>query len=219
MKEQCKKLRVGLFGDVASRDVSYMERVNNIIDTTGWKSQHKAPNMLKTFIKVVASCITPFDVRDRVKEKMKTVQASTLRGRDWDEKGQRTGKNEQYQREAYYQNGNVPRPKGGYTKPARWNVDMTDLLVLMERQEGRRRTSMGPQRQRGVRLKIVNSPESEPSMAPAKTTVERYTSSANNRDTGKNAVKRFKYKQRKAELKAKRAVKAVKAKIAEDDRE
>ncbi|RLO03399.1 hypothetical protein DYB28_012879, partial [Aphanomyces astaci] len=153
MEEKCKKLRVDPFGDVASRVVSFMERVNNIIETTGWKSQLKTPNMLKTFIKVVASCITPFDVRDRVEEQMKTVQASTLvefskilaeqlertyqaelvmksrggdrkRGRDWDEKGQRTGKtrvqlkNEQYQREAYYQNGNAPRPKGGYTKPA-----------------------------------------------------------------------------------------------------
>ncbi|RLO12792.1 hypothetical protein DYB28_011255 [Aphanomyces astaci] len=78
MEEQCKKLRVDPFGDVASRVVSFMERVNNIIDTTGWKSQLKTPNMLKTFIKVVASWITPFDVRDRVEEQMKTVQASTL---------------------------------------------------------------------------------------------------------------------------------------------
>ncbi|RQM30053.1 hypothetical protein B5M09_013672 [Aphanomyces astaci] len=151
MEEQCKKLRVDPFGDVASRVVSFMERVNNIIETRGWKSQLKAPNMLKTFIKAVASCITPFDVRDRVEEQMKTVQVSTLveiskilaeqlertyqaelvmksrggerkRGRDWDEKGQRTGKtrvqlkNEQYQREAYYQYGNAPRPKGGYTQ-------------------------------------------------------------------------------------------------------
>ncbi|RHY83396.1 hypothetical protein DYB26_002976 [Aphanomyces astaci] len=51
IKEQCKKLRVDPFGDVASRVVSFMERVNNIIDTRGWKSQLKAPNMLKTFIK------------------------------------------------------------------------------------------------------------------------------------------------------------------------
>ncbi|KAF0710755.1 hypothetical protein DYB26_010383 [Aphanomyces astaci] len=78
MEEQWKKLRVDPFGDVASRVVSFMERVNNIIDTTGCKSQLKAPNMLKAFIKVVVSCITPFDVRDRVEEQMKTVQASTL---------------------------------------------------------------------------------------------------------------------------------------------
>ncbi|ETV87491.1 hypothetical protein H257_01041 [Aphanomyces astaci] len=121
MEKQWKKLRVDPFGDVASRVVSFMERMNNIIDTTGCKSQLEAPNMLKSFIKVVVSCITPFDVRDRVEEQMKTVQASTLvefskilaeqlertypaelviksrggerkRGREWDEKGQRTGK-------------------------------------------------------------------------------------------------------------------------------
>ncbi|RHZ11385.1 hypothetical protein DYB31_015383 [Aphanomyces astaci] len=152
MEEQYKKLRVDPFGDVASR--------------------LKAPNMLKTFIKVVASCITPFNVRDRVEEQMKTVQASTLveiskilaeqlertyqaelvmksrgverkRGPHWDEKGQRTGKtrvqlkNEQYQREAYARKAVIP------SRP-RWNVDVTDLLVLRERLEGRRRTSMGP---------------------------------------------------------------------------
>ncbi|KAF0702592.1 hypothetical protein AaE_015833 [Aphanomyces astaci] len=78
MEGKCKKLRVDPFGDVASRVVSLMERLNNIIDTRGWKSQLKPPNVLKTFIKAVDSCITPFDVRDRVEEQMKTVQASTL---------------------------------------------------------------------------------------------------------------------------------------------
>ncbi|RHZ37981.1 hypothetical protein DYB31_013563, partial [Aphanomyces astaci] len=221
-EEQCKKLRVDPFGDVASRVVSFMERLNNIIDTTGWKSQLKTLNMLKTFIKVVASCITPFDVRDRVEEQMKTVQASTLvefskilaeqlertyqaelvmksrggdrkRGRDWDEKGQRTGKtrvqlkNEQYQREAYYQNGNAPRPKGGYTKPSPVERGRDGQVWYL-----------------GARSKIVNDLPSELSMAPAKTTVARYALSANNRDTVR------------AELKAKRAVRAM---IAEDGRE
>ncbi|RQM19122.1 hypothetical protein B5M09_014057 [Aphanomyces astaci] len=86
----------------------------------------------------------------------------------------------------------------------RWNVDVTDLLVLRERREGRRRTSMVPRRQPGSHSMTVNNLPSELSMAPAKMTVERNALSANNRDTVR------------AELKAKRA---VKAKIAEDDRE
>ncbi|RQM14434.1 hypothetical protein B5M09_012678 [Aphanomyces astaci] len=137
MKEQCKKLRVGLFGDVASRDVSYMERVNNIIDTTGWKSQHKAPNMLKTFIEVVASCITPFDPRKRAKY-----------GPGQDNRG---------------------------------------ALYFVCQQPGHRACECPNKKEDSARADHLRK--------------------------GKNAVKRFKYKQRKAELKAKRA------KIAEDDRE
>ncbi|RQM19610.1 hypothetical protein B5M09_011399 [Aphanomyces astaci] len=213
------------------RVVSFVERVNNIIDTTGWKPYLKPPDMLKTFIKVVASCITSFNIRDRVGEQMKTVQARTLvefskilaeqfertyqaelvmksrggdrkRGRNWDENGRRTGKpivqrkNEQHQREAYYQNGNAPRLKDGYTKLA--PVDRgCDGLPRAHGAIGVPSTN-----KYGTPTAVRPPLEDRDQSAPARMTAERYDLYSNNQDP--------------AELKAKRV---VKAKAAEEDGE
>ncbi|RLO05260.1 hypothetical protein DYB28_008509, partial [Aphanomyces astaci] len=169
IKEQCKKLRVDPFGDVASRVVSFMERVNNIIDTRGWKSQLKAPNMLKTFIKVASH--------------HSTVQL----------------KNEQYQREAYYQNGNAPRPKGGYTQVERGR----DGSPRAQGATGRPSTNKyGAPAATRRPLEDSKQPAKRAKYGPGQDDRGALALSANNRDT--------------AELKAKRAVKAM---IAEDGRE
>ncbi|ETV88358.1 hypothetical protein H257_01621 [Aphanomyces astaci] len=218
MEEQCKKLLEDPLG--------------------AWQPYLKPPDMLKTFIKVVASCITSFNIRDRVGEQMKTVQARTLvefskilaeqfertyqaelvmksrggdrkRGRNWDENGRRTGKpivqrkNEQHQREAYYQNGNAPRLKDGYTKLA--PVDRgCDGLPRAHGAIGVPSTN-----KYGTPTAVRPPLEDRDQSAPARMTAERYDLYSNNQDP-------VCVNQRKAELKAKRV---VKAKAAEEDGE
>ncbi|RHY21261.1 hypothetical protein DYB36_014332, partial [Aphanomyces astaci] len=52
--------------------------VDDVIDENGLRQQLKSLTMLKTFVKVVAACVTPSYLRDRVEEQMKTVPANDL---------------------------------------------------------------------------------------------------------------------------------------------
>ncbi|ETV64208.1 hypothetical protein H257_18875 [Aphanomyces astaci] len=74
----CRALSVDPHGNVTSRLVSFMERVDDVIDENGLRQQLKDPTMLRTFVKVVAAHVTPSYLRDRVDELMKTVPANDL---------------------------------------------------------------------------------------------------------------------------------------------
>ncbi|RHZ04826.1 hypothetical protein DYB37_011306 [Aphanomyces astaci] len=78
MQTYCRALSVDPHGDVTSRLVSFMERVDDVIDENGLRQQLKASTMLRTFVKVVAARVTPSYLRDRVEEQMKTVPANDL---------------------------------------------------------------------------------------------------------------------------------------------
>ncbi|RLO00109.1 hypothetical protein DYB28_008300, partial [Aphanomyces astaci] len=78
MQTYCLALSVDHHGDVTSRLVSFMERVDDVIDENGLRQQLIDSIMLKTFVKVVASRVTPSYLRDRVEEQMKTVPANDL---------------------------------------------------------------------------------------------------------------------------------------------
>ncbi|ETV69634.1 hypothetical protein H257_14657 [Aphanomyces astaci] len=164
-----------------------------------WQSQLKPPNLLKTFIKAVDSCITPFDVRDRVEEQMKTVQASTLVEFD---RGQRK----------------KPRAKKAVTPSRpRWTVDVTNLLVLekrrgADREQLAKRAKYGPgQDDSGALCFVCQQPGHRAHKCPNK---KEDSERVDHLRKGKNAVQRFKYKQRKAELKSKRVVKTT---VTEED--
>ncbi|RHZ03167.1 hypothetical protein DYB37_013405 [Aphanomyces astaci] len=160
---------------------------------------------------------------------MKSRGGDRKRGRDWDEKGQRTGKtrfqlkNEQYQCEAYYQNGNTPRPKGDYTKPAAvergrdgppcaqgatggpstnkyWTPAATRRR-FEDSEQPSKRAKYGPDKDdRGALCFVCKQPRHRARECPNK---KEDSARADYLRKGKNAVKCFKYKQRKAELKAK----------------
>ncbi|RHY58943.1 hypothetical protein DYB34_010240, partial [Aphanomyces astaci] len=78
MQNYCRTLSVDPHGDVTSRLVSFMERVDDVIDENGLRQQLKDSTMLRTFVKVVAARVTPSYLRDRVEEQMKTVPANDL---------------------------------------------------------------------------------------------------------------------------------------------
>ncbi|RHZ22797.1 hypothetical protein DYB31_014375, partial [Aphanomyces astaci] len=78
MQTYCRALSVDPHGDVTSRLVSFMERVDDVIDENGLRQQLKDSTMLRTFVKVVAARVTPSYLRDRVEEQMKTVPANDL---------------------------------------------------------------------------------------------------------------------------------------------
>ncbi|RHY80241.1 hypothetical protein DYB26_003755 [Aphanomyces astaci] len=78
MQTYCRALSVDPHGDVTSRLVSFMERVDDVIDENSLRQQLKDSTMLRTFVKVVAACVTPRYLRDRVEEQMKTVPANDL---------------------------------------------------------------------------------------------------------------------------------------------
>ncbi|RLO13493.1 hypothetical protein DYB28_012871, partial [Aphanomyces astaci] len=78
MQNYCRALSVDLHGDVTSRLVSFMERVDDVIDENGLRQQLKDPTMLRTFVKVVAARVAPSYLRDRVEEQMKTMPANDL---------------------------------------------------------------------------------------------------------------------------------------------
>ncbi|RHZ22881.1 hypothetical protein DYB26_009271, partial [Aphanomyces astaci] len=75
MQTYCRALSVDPHGDVTSRLVSFMERVDDAIDENGFRQQFKDSTMLRTFVKVR---VTPSYLRDRVEEQMKTVPANDL---------------------------------------------------------------------------------------------------------------------------------------------
>ncbi|RHZ21104.1 hypothetical protein DYB26_014853, partial [Aphanomyces astaci] len=78
MQTYCRALSVDPHGDVTSRLVSFMERVDDVIDENGLRQQLKDSTILRTFVKVVAARVTPSYLRDRVEEQMKTVPANDL---------------------------------------------------------------------------------------------------------------------------------------------
>ncbi|RLO13788.1 hypothetical protein DYB28_003644, partial [Aphanomyces astaci] len=78
MQTYCRALSVDPHGDVTSRLVSFLERVDDVIDENGLRQQLKDSTMLRTFVKVVAARVTPSYLRDRVEEQMKTVPANDL---------------------------------------------------------------------------------------------------------------------------------------------
>ncbi|RLO10969.1 hypothetical protein DYB28_005432, partial [Aphanomyces astaci] len=78
MQTYCRTLSVDPHGDVTSRLVSFMERVDDVIDENGLRQQLKDSTMLRTFVKVVAARVTPSYLRDRVEGQMKTVPANNL---------------------------------------------------------------------------------------------------------------------------------------------
>ncbi|RHZ14397.1 hypothetical protein DYB26_015324, partial [Aphanomyces astaci] len=65
MQNYCRTLSVDPHGDVTSRLVSFMERVDDVIDENGLRQQLKDSTMLRTFVKVVAARVTPSYLRDR----------------------------------------------------------------------------------------------------------------------------------------------------------
>ncbi|RHZ29082.1 hypothetical protein DYB31_010472 [Aphanomyces astaci] len=80
MQTYCRALSVDPHGDVTSRLVSFMERVDDVIDGNGngLRQQLKDWTILRTFVKVVAARVTPSYLRDRVEEQIKTVSANDL---------------------------------------------------------------------------------------------------------------------------------------------
>ncbi|RHY12971.1 hypothetical protein DYB36_012428, partial [Aphanomyces astaci] len=79
MEKYCQYLKMDKQGDVKSRLVTFMANVKRAVDKNGIERHLESDLMMKTFIKVVASKITPADLRFRVEENMRTVKVEDLR--------------------------------------------------------------------------------------------------------------------------------------------
>ncbi|RHY70980.1 hypothetical protein DYB34_012940 [Aphanomyces astaci] len=64
---------------VTSRLVTFMANVKRAVDKNGIERHLESDLMMKTFIKVVASKITPADLRFRVEENMRTVKVEDVK--------------------------------------------------------------------------------------------------------------------------------------------
>ncbi|ETV64725.1 hypothetical protein H257_18441 [Aphanomyces astaci] len=243
MQTYCRALSVDPHGDVTSRLVSFMERVDDVIDENGLPTR-----------------VTPSYLRDRVEKQMKTVPANDLvafadilceqldrthdadmvnqqrnsygskRGREEDDQGRRTTKHakkaNQAVRDQRELRGNHPRPPGGYIKPERsaavWSPSTQkragdspatiygpqansrprhdDRHVQAVRDEARPQFAPGRD-DRGMLCFVCQQPGHMARECPNK-------KDGDSGDTGwkkgKNAVKRFKARERKANMQAKR---------------
>ncbi|ETV86426.1 hypothetical protein H257_01623 [Aphanomyces astaci] len=260
MQTYCRALSVDPHGDVTSRLVSFMERVDDVIDENGLRQQLKDSTMLRTFVKVVAARVTPSYLRDRVEEQMKTVPANDLvafadilreqldrthdadmvnqqrnsygskRDLEEDDQGRRITKHakkaNQAVRDQRELRENYPCPPGGYIKPERsaavWSPSTQkrtgdppatkygpqansrprhdDRHVQAVRDEARPRFAPGWD-DRGMLCFVCQQPGHMARECPNKKDGDSgYTSW----EKGKNAVKRFKARERKANMQAKR---------------
>ncbi|RHZ24074.1 hypothetical protein DYB37_011193 [Aphanomyces astaci] len=79
MEKYFQYLKMDKQGDVTSRLVTFMANVKRAVDKNGIERHLESDLMMKTFIKVVASKITPADLRFRVEENMRTVKVEDLK--------------------------------------------------------------------------------------------------------------------------------------------
>ncbi|ETV70710.1 hypothetical protein H257_13808 [Aphanomyces astaci] len=260
MQNYCRTLSIDPHGDVTSRLVSFMERVDDVIDENGLRQQLKDATMLRTLVKVVAARVTPSYLRDRVEEQIKTVPANDLvafadilreqpdrthdadmdnqqrnsygskRGREEDDQGRRITKHAKKANKAVRDQrelrGNYPRPPGGYIKPERsaavWSPSTQkqsgdppateygpqansrprhdDRHVQAVRDEARPEFAPGRD-DRGMLCFVCQQPGHMARECPIKKDGDSGDTSWKK---GKNAVKRFKARERKANMQAKR---------------
>ncbi|ETW01596.1 hypothetical protein H310_06236 [Aphanomyces invadans] len=77
MEMHCQHLRLDPFGDVNARLVSYMEKVQDVIEKHGLSQQLKMKGTMKTFIKVIAARISPSDLR-QLEDQVMAIEAGDL---------------------------------------------------------------------------------------------------------------------------------------------